>query len=254
MALPFPPGVKDFVKTEHHDTYPAIFPQRANLKGRSVLITGASRGIGRALAISYGIAGASHIAITARNHIPEIVQEVKAAAVSYERAEPQVVSIKLDVTSKESVDACRKKVEEAFGGKLDIVVANHGMLAAFVPIPESDPDIWWQQYEVNVKGTYLVARAFIPLLQKAGSLGNFVVQSSVGAREFFLFGVLRLVGIDTRANNIHRPLDTRWNGIPEWQARTCSHDRGYHHREPHRGQARKGGDSCLRVRGASGCG
>jgi FlaA1/EpsC-like NDP-sugar epimerase len=58
--------VRDFV-TNHHDTYPFIDPTKANLSGKSVLITGASKGIGKATAISFAKAGCPKIAIAARS-------------------------------------------------------------------------------------------------------------------------------------------------------------------------------------------
>lgn len=134
-----PGGVKDFVKTEHHDTYPMISPLNADLSGRHVLITGASRGIGRVTSLSFARAGASSIAVAARSSLSALAAEIRTAAKEAGRSEPQVVELQMDVTSSESVNACAKQVLEAFHGRIDIVIANHGVLEPFRRITNSDP-------------------------------------------------------------------------------------------------------------------
>jgi NAD(P)-dependent dehydrogenase (short-subunit alcohol dehydrogenase family) len=75
-----------------------------------------------------------------------------------------VMSLYLDVTDKFSVDDAVRQIELAFLGRLDILINNAGFLASHVPLVDSDPDEWWQDWEVNVKGTYLVTRGFWKLL------------------------------------------------------------------------------------------
>ena len=62
----------DYVETQHHDTYDFIKPGQFDLEGRSVFITGASKGIGRAYACAYAKAGASLIGIGARSALGEV--------------------------------------------------------------------------------------------------------------------------------------------------------------------------------------
>jgi NAD(P)-dependent dehydrogenase (short-subunit alcohol dehydrogenase family) len=137
------------------------------LSGKHVFITGASKGVGKATAISYAKAGASGIALGARSDLSPIVQEVLEAANSAGHSEPQILTLSLDVTNRESVDAAAKTVSKAFDGRLDILINNAGYLSGFSGIPDTDPDEWWRDWEVNVKGTYLVTRAFWPLLLKS---------------------------------------------------------------------------------------
>ncbi|KAF2683878.1 oxidoreductase-like protein [Lentithecium fluviatile CBS 122367] len=157
----------NFTPTTHHTTYPTISP-RTNLKfgNKNVFITGASKGIGRATAISFAKAGASCIALGARSsfELHNVEEEVHAAAKAAGRTEPMVMSIFLDVTDRNSVEDAVRQVEYAFLGRLDILVNNAGYLAPLVGLPESDPDEWWKEWEVNVKGTYLVTRAFWKML------------------------------------------------------------------------------------------
>jgi NAD(P)-dependent dehydrogenase (short-subunit alcohol dehydrogenase family) len=157
----------DFTSTARHDTYPYINPKNANLSGKHVFITGASKGVGKATAISYAKAGASGIALGARSDLSPIVHEVLEAANSAGHPEPQILTLSLDVTSRESVDAAAKSVSEAFSGRLDILINNAGYLSGFSGIPDTNPDEWWKDWEVNVKGTYLVTRALWPLLLKS---------------------------------------------------------------------------------------
>ena len=75
-------SVRSFTtKEEHTDTYPAISPTAHPLPpGRAVLVTGASRGIGRAISIAFAQAGASHIGIGARGSLDATKDAMLAAA------------------------------------------------------------------------------------------------------------------------------------------------------------------------------
>ncbi|KAI1328393.1 NAD(P)-binding protein [Xylariaceae sp. FL0255] len=168
-------AVSEFVKY-HTDTYPYISPEKIDLSGKSVFIAGASKGIGRETALTYAKAGASKIAIGARSDLTSLAEEIKKAA----RGTPQVLSLSIDVTSEESVKACADKIEAEFGGALDILICNAGYLEEWLPVAESNPTEWWKTYEINVKGTYLLNRFFIPLLLKS-ELKTSIITSSFGA-------------------------------------------------------------------------
>jgi NAD(P)-dependent dehydrogenase (short-subunit alcohol dehydrogenase family) len=170
----------NFVPTDRHDTYPYISPSNFNLQGKHVLITGASKGVGRATAISYAKAGASCIALGARSDLSAAIKDVQTAAKDAGRPEPLVLALDLDVTSRRSVDAAAKVVAEKFDGRLDVLINNAGSLASFAGIPDTDPEEWWRDYEVSVKGTYLVTRAFWPHLL-AGSSKIIINITSIGA-------------------------------------------------------------------------
>lgn len=173
----------DFITTIHHDTYDYIKPEQFDLKGRSVFITGASKGIGKATAISYAKAGTSRIALAARTDMQEVEAAVLRAAKEAGREPPQVLRLKLDVTSEKSVQEAANDVEKAFGA-LDILINNAGYLEKFTPLHESKVDEWWKVWEVNLKGPYLVTRAFLPLLLKPSSppsLKTILNISSIGA-------------------------------------------------------------------------
>ncbi|KNG44456.1 GMC oxidoreductase [Stemphylium lycopersici] len=170
----------NFVTTDRHDTYPYINPKNVNLQGKNVLITGASKGIGKVTAVSYAKAGASSIALGARSSLESVVKDVLEAAKSAGHPEPRIVTFNIDVTSQESVEAAAKKVSSEFDGRLDILINNAGYLSDFAAIPDSDPLEWWRSYEVNVKGTYLVTHAFWSLLL-ASSSKIIINVASIGA-------------------------------------------------------------------------
>lgn len=172
-------------KTVHSDTYPAIDPTahpKEKLAGRAVFVSGASRGIGKAIAVSFARAGASKIAITGRGDLSAVADEVKAAARAAGRGEPAVLCVELEVSSQASVEAAAALVGREFG-RCDVVVSNAGVFGTPSRIGEvADADAWWRVYEVNVRGQFLTARSFVPLLAGTpGGLGTFITVASVGA-------------------------------------------------------------------------
>lgn len=171
----------DFTPTIHNDTYDFVKPEQWDLSSRTVLVTGASKGLGKDNAISFARAGVSKIAIAARSSMEGVEKDIKAAAQQAGKKEPMVLSLKLDVMDKQSVSDAVAKIEEEFGA-LDIVINNAGALEQFKRIAESDPDDWWRTWQVNTFGAYLVVRATIPLLlKKEGGLKTILNVSSIGA-------------------------------------------------------------------------
>jgi NAD(P)-dependent dehydrogenase (short-subunit alcohol dehydrogenase family) len=133
-------ATRSFTKTTHTDTYNFISPKNVDLSGRSVFITGASKGIGRATALSYAAAGCSKIAVGARSDLSSLVKEIKEAA--GQRQPPKVVSLKLDVTSEDSVKAATETIAKEFDGSLDVLINNAGYLEDWKPMVDSDPTEW----------------------------------------------------------------------------------------------------------------
>lgn len=151
----------------HSDTYAAIDPTKADLSGKAVFITGGSRGLGRAMALSFARAGASYIAVGARSDMSQLAQDIASAATAAQRSAPKFLPLQLDVTSQQSVEEAAAAVDREFG-KCDIVINNAGILGGAGPLVDTDPHDWWQVFDVNVRGPYLVSRAFVPLLLRGG--------------------------------------------------------------------------------------
>ncbi|KAH1549929.1 hypothetical protein KXV92_001994 [Aspergillus fumigatus] len=137
------------------------------------------RGIGLATAHSFARAGAPSIAIAARGPLDTVETALLSTAKEAGHPPPTILKLTLDVADDASVAAAAEEVAAKFG-HLDILINNAGTSEPWVPIAESDPADWWGCWEVNVKGVYLVMRAFIPLLRK-GTQKTIVNVSSVGA-------------------------------------------------------------------------
>lgn len=186
--------------TNRHDTYPDIDPQKANLTGSSVVITGASKGVGRATAISFARAGCSKIAIAARSDLSSLAIEMRKAAKEAQRPEPIIVSMVVDVTSEDNVKAFAAEVGKQFGGTVDVLINNAGYMENWLPFAETNPTDWWHSYEINIKGLYLCSRFFLPLVLKSEaktilnltSVGALVTMHGASAYQSAKLAVCRL--------------------------------------------------------------
>jgi 3-oxoacyl-[acyl-carrier protein] reductase len=144
-----------------------------DLKGRAVLITGASTGIGAACARAFGQLGA-RVALHCHQSLEaaaEVASEVQAAG-----AEAIVVRGDLRDT-----DECRRVVEEAalrFGG-IDVLINNAGALVRRAPLAEIDDDIFDEVIDVNVRSTVMCTRHALPHLREGASIINL---TSIAAR------------------------------------------------------------------------
>ncbi|KAK0259596.1 hypothetical protein LTR35_018089 [Friedmanniomyces endolithicus] len=173
------PGDYPFTNEVHNDTYAAIDPTKADHVGHSGFNSGASKGLGRALALSLAKSSASEIAVGARSELTEVVAAIRQAANEAGRPEPKVLAVKLDVRDQASVEAATEKIAADFG-KLDVVINSAEIIEPVTSIVDSSPDVWWSVWEVNVRGSYLISRSCIPLLLK-GKLDTLIMISSVGA-------------------------------------------------------------------------
>ena len=162
----------------HHDTYPAVSPFKANLEGKVILVTGASKGIGKAMAVAFAQAGASGIVLLARSDLTA----TKAACEAAQRGEQplEVLAISADCTKTADVVAAAEQVRQRFG-RLDVLVNNAGYMEGPGAMYDFDPEEWWRPWTVNVRGTYEVTRAFIPLLLECGGEKIIVNMTSAGA-------------------------------------------------------------------------
>ena len=64
-------------------------------------------------------------------------------------------------SAKQDVHSCQGGLLQDAGGKLDVLVTNAGVLEQWRPIAESEPEEWWSSFEINIRGSYLAARAAI---------------------------------------------------------------------------------------------
>lgn len=141
------------------------------LTGKSVLITGASRGIGEAAARAFAKAGAK-IMLAARStaEIERIAAEIGNGA----------SAIACDVADYAQVEAAVAATVEAFG-RLDVFIGNAGVIGPLGPLEEANPEEWGQVIDINLKGVFNGMKAAAPVMLKQGS-GTIITVSSGAAR------------------------------------------------------------------------
>ena len=156
------------------------------LGGKVALVSGAARGIGRAIAVALAEAGCdvavSDIARSSDGATPYALSsddDLMQTAREVEQRGRRSVAIRADVTSAADVARMLSEVEHRLGG-LDVLVANAGIIAA-APVATMDEAQWDRIFAVNVKGVFLCARAAIPLIAKRGT-GRIVNVASVAGK------------------------------------------------------------------------
>jgi NAD(P)-dependent dehydrogenase (short-subunit alcohol dehydrogenase family) len=143
------------------------------LEGQVALVTGAGRGVGRAIALALSHAGAA-VAICARSEedVTRVAGEIAG------RGEP-ALAIRCDVTCRHEVEDMVAQVEAAMG-PVDLLVSNAGQFGPVGPLAATDPDKWWQALEVNLRGPLYCARAVLPGMLARGHGRIVNVSSSAG--------------------------------------------------------------------------
>ncbi|KAI1819400.1 hypothetical protein F4861DRAFT_139459 [Xylaria intraflava] len=162
-------------KQVRRDVYPLIEPTQPELsaKGKTVLITGVSGGIGKATAESWAIAGASGIVITGRK--ADVLEGAATRLRSLAPPGTKVLAQAADITDGASVEALFAAAKEAVG-KINVLVNGAGSLEEG-PVGVVDPMKFFNDFQVNVLGSYLMTHHF---LAQAGGDGT-VVSMTTGA-------------------------------------------------------------------------
>jgi NAD(P)-dependent dehydrogenase (short-subunit alcohol dehydrogenase family) len=154
------------------------------LKDRLALITGASRGIGAAVAKAYAAEGA-HVILVARTTgaLEEVDDEIKAQN-SKEQSDKSgnggATLVPMDLCDFDAIDDLGRQIFERWG-KLDILVGNAAILGDLSPVGHIRPEVWQRAYDLNVTANYRLIRSLDPLLR----------QSDAGRAIFVTSGVAR---------------------------------------------------------------
>ena len=137
-----------------------------SLNGKTLFITGASRGIGLAIALRAARDGAN-IAIAAKTDTPHPKLEgtIHTAAAAIEAAGGRALPLLVDVRDEDSVAAAIARTAETFGG-IDIVV-NNASAISLTRTPETEMKRFDLMHGINTRGTYMVSKYAIPHLAKA---------------------------------------------------------------------------------------
>ncbi|WDI31484.1 SDR family NAD(P)-dependent oxidoreductase [Hyphococcus flavus] len=152
-----------------------------DLNGKTALVTGASRGIGKAIAVALAKAGA-HVLALARTSgaLEELDDEIKAAG-------GNASLIPMDLIEGDNIERLAGALTERFE-KLDILVLNAAILGELAPLPDIDPKVWKQTLDLNVTANWRLLRALDPILRKSDSGHVMFLTSAVGgeyARAFW---------------------------------------------------------------------
>jgi NAD(P)-dependent dehydrogenase (short-subunit alcohol dehydrogenase family) len=138
------------------------------LKDRVAIVTGAGRGIGRAVALAFCREGAA-VALAART-----ASELEAVATQIRGRAGRALAVPTDVTQEASIAALVEKALAEFG-RVDILVTSAGA-ATFAPLLDTKPQDWDRMMAVNVRGVFLACRAVLPpmMKQRSGTIINIV--------------------------------------------------------------------------------
>ena len=194
------------------------------LAGQVAVVTGAGRGIGRAIALAFAREGAD-VALAARSaaELGAVADEVKALG-------RRSHAVPTDVRDEAAVNALVRQATGAFG-RVDLLV-NAAGVAAFGPLAESPVAAWDETMAVNLRGAYLCCRAVLPgmMAQRRGTIvniGSMVTtrtlpgSSAYTAAKYGLLGLSRVLAEEMRAHGVRvgvisaGAVDTPlWDAIP----------------------------------------
>lgn len=144
-------------------------------RSQDAVVTGGGRGIGRVIAQQLAAAGVA-VAIVARTS-----EQLEQTASLIETAGGSVSAWAADVTDEKRINEIIAAVEES-SGPITLLVNNAGRSSSSGPVWEGDPDEWWRDVEVNLRGPFLCTRAVLPgmISRRKGRIVN--IASNVGIR------------------------------------------------------------------------
>lgn len=176
-----------------------------SLQGKVALVTGAGKGIGKAIAEALAKEGA-HVGLVARTEkdVQQLAEELKALGV-------QAAYATADVSDRAAVEAAVQSIENSLGS-IDILINNAGT-GTFGKFLELEPEVWEQQVKVNLFGVYYATRAVLPSMieRKTGDIVNIsstagksgsAVTSAYSASKFGVFGLSESLMQEVRKHNI----------------------------------------------------
>ena len=176
-----------------------------SLKGKVALVTGAGKGIGKAIALALAGEGV-HVGLIARTE-----KDVKAVAEEVGRLGVKSAFATADVSNRAEVESAVEKLNRELGN-VDILINNAGT-ATFGNFLQLEPEVWENQIKVNVFGVYYTTRAVLPQMieRKTGDIVNISstagktgspVTSAYAASKFAVFGLSESLMQEVRKHNI----------------------------------------------------
>lgn len=142
---------------------------------RIALITGASRGIGEAVAKRFAREGMHVIAVATNG------KKLEALDDAIQKEGGSCTLVQLDLSEFPKIDQLAAQVAERFG-RLDVLVGNAGLLGEITPVPHTSPTEWHKVIDVNLNANFHLIRCFDTLLRASDSPRAIFVSSGVAAR------------------------------------------------------------------------
>lgn len=200
------------------------------LDGKVALVTGASQGIGKAVASAFTREGAEVI-VTARGR-----ERLEAAAQEIRKSGGRVVPLQADVADRRQVEGLAEEIKRRFG-KLHVLVNNASLLGPRVPVLEYPAEEWERVIAVNLHGPFCVIKDCLPLMVSAGEGSIINVSSGVGrigkarwgayaASKFALEGLTQVLAAELQ------PLHVRVNAVNPGGTRTAMRAAAYPEEDP----------------------
>ena len=187
------------------------------LKDRIALITGASRGLGRALALAFAREGA-HVLLLARSmtNLGRVDDDIRAIGGS-------ASLVPLDLTDGQAIDALGPSLYERFG-RLDVLVGNAAILGALSPLPHIPSAHWDRVFAVNVTANWRLIRTLDPLFRRSDAARVIFVTSGVArsARAYWAPYSVSKAALEALAKTYaNETADTPDQGEPRRSRRSC---------------------------------
>ena len=185
------------------------------LEGRVAIVTGASRGIGRAIALAFACEGADLVV-----GYLDSASEAKRVVASIEEMGQQAIAVRADVSQGDDVEKMVSQAVERFS-RIDILVNNAGVVLPFC-FEEPDYENWQRMIDINVKGLLLCSQAVAtPMLRQGeGRIINITVHETRGSLDYIMTkaaddvltrGLARRLAPQILVNAIAPgPIDTGW--------------------------------------------
>lgn len=133
-----------------------------DIRGKTAIITGSGTGIGRALAVEFAKNGAKVVCCGRR------IQKIRETADIINRQEGEAIAVKADVTNKGEVEQLVEAALDKFS-TVDILFNNAGSFKAIGGVWETDPDEWWHDVSVNLRGVMLCCQQVLKVMIKKNS-------------------------------------------------------------------------------------
>lgn len=200
---------------------------RRRLQGKTVLVAGASRNLGRTIALSFAAAGAEHLILVASKTVGELNQVAREC----EQAGAQSLALQADLSRPDEADSVVRQGLERFG-KIDVLVIAAG-IRPHKPFCEITHEEWHRVFAVNLDPTFYLAKAMAPGMIARGAGGSIIALGGVSsltaqpnrtqviASKTALYGLIKSLALElgpygVRANLIAVGATDTERRNPEW--------------------------------------